>query len=91
MKELIKDTTRGRRASYHIHNDCAFFSSYTLLLTFVIFPLIDEDPRAVLLRYARISEEDPKWVGKAYEKTQPKKILAETTGEEDQEEVKRRR
>ncbi|CAG8613298.1 4681_t:CDS:10 [Paraglomus brasilianum] len=51
----------------------------------------DEDPRAVLLRYARISEEDPKWVGKAYERTQPKKILAETTGEEDQEEVKRRR
>jgi WD repeat-containing protein 70 len=62
-----------------------------LIVKYIVSHVVDEDPREVLLKYAQISEEDPKWVGKAYERTQPKKILAETTGEEDQEEVKRRR
>ncbi|RGB25668.1 WD40-repeat-containing domain protein [Rhizophagus diaphanus] len=50
----------------------------------------DEDPREALLKYAAISEDDPQWIGNAYKKTQPKAVLAETTGEEEEEEVVRR-
>ncbi|CAB5396110.1 unnamed protein product [Rhizophagus irregularis] len=44
----------------------------------------DEDPREALLKYAAISEDDPQWIGNAYKKTQPKPVLAETTGEEEE-------
>ncbi|KAM0682937.1 hypothetical protein MDAP_002176 [Mitosporidium daphniae] len=36
----------------------------------------DDDPREALLKYAKIAEEDPKFVTPAYTKTQPKPIFA---------------
>ncbi|CAG8537772.1 16632_t:CDS:10 [Acaulospora colombiana] len=45
----------------------------------------DEDPRKALLKFAQVSEDDPQWIGKAYKKTQPNPILADTTGEEEEE------
>ncbi|RHZ71872.1 hypothetical protein Glove_251g43 [Diversispora epigaea] len=46
----------------------------------------DVDPREALLKYAKVSEDDPQWIGEAYKNTQPKPILADTTGEEEEEE-----
>ncbi|KAK9474208.1 WD40-repeat-containing domain protein [Dipodascopsis tothii] len=53
----------------------------------------NEDPREALLKYAKIAEEDPMFF-KVYEKTQPKKILAEIEDEPEEaeeREAKRRR
>lgn len=40
------------------------------------FNFVDDDPREALLKYAKIAEEDPKFVTPAYTKTQPKPIFA---------------
>ncbi|CAG8488482.1 2266_t:CDS:10 [Acaulospora morrowiae] len=47
----------------------------------------DEDPRMALLKFAKVSEDDPQWIGSAYKNTQPKPILADTTGEEEEEQA----
>ncbi|KAL1922023.1 uncharacterized protein VTP21DRAFT_10665 [Calcarisporiella thermophila] len=46
----------------------------------------EEDPREALLKYAKIAEEEPTWISKAYAHTQPKPVYAATTGEEEEEE-----
>ncbi|RIB30186.1 WD40-repeat-containing domain protein [Gigaspora rosea] len=48
----------------------------------------DEDPREALLKFAEISKSDPQWIGNAYQETQPKPILADTTGEDEEEDQK---
>ncbi|CAG8571241.1 21880_t:CDS:10, partial [Racocetra persica] len=45
----------------------------------------DEDPRQALLKFAEVSQSDPQWIGNAYKKTQPEPILADTTGEDEEE------
>ncbi|CAG8770728.1 13583_t:CDS:10, partial [Dentiscutata erythropus] len=45
----------------------------------------DEDPREALLKFAEISNDDPQWIGNAYKQTQPKAILADSTGEDEEE------
>ncbi|CAG8622128.1 8511_t:CDS:10 [Cetraspora pellucida] len=45
----------------------------------------DEDPREALLKFAEVSQNDPQWIGNAYKKTQPKPILADSTGEDEEE------
>lgn len=52
----------------------------------------DEDPREALLKYAKIAEEDPKFVAQVYKKTQPKPIFDYSKDElEEQRDVKRRK
>jgi len=43
----------------------------------------DQDPREELLKYAKVAEEDPMFLGRAYAKTQPKNILHKLTEEEE--------
>lgn len=50
-----------------------------------------EDPRDALLRYAKVAEEDPRFVATAYKKTQPQTILASRTLEEERDEVEQER
>ncbi len=50
----------------------------------------EEDPREALLRVAEKAEKNPLFFGKAYEQTQPKRLLSETTFEEEQEEFKKK-
>ncbi|KAG9285405.1 hypothetical protein G9A89_010880 [Geosiphon pyriformis] len=47
----------------------------------------DDDPREALLKFAEISQHDPKWISSAYQNTQPVPVLADTTGEEEEEET----
>jgi hypothetical protein len=50
----------------------------------------DEDPREALLKYAEISEKDPKFITPLYQDTQPKPILDEELLQREAEAEKRR-
>ena len=43
----------------------------------------DQNPREALLKYAKIAEEDPKFISHVYKKTQPKPIFDMTPDDED--------
>ncbi len=49
-----------------------------------------EDPREALLKMDALTKQDPKFLGRAYQGSQPKTILAEKTFEEEQEELRKR-
>lgn len=49
-----------------------------------------EDPREALLKYADMTKDDPRFLGRAYATSQPKALLADTTFEEEQEQFKKR-
>ena len=44
----------------------------------------NEDPREELLKYAKLSKDDPMFLGAAYAKSQPATILQQDTLEEEQ-------
>ena len=46
--------------------------------------LRDVDPREAILKYAKVAEEDPMFVGHVYKKTQPKTIYAVEEEQKDE-------
>jgi WD repeat-containing protein 70 len=49
-----------------------------------------EDPREALLKYNDMTDKDPMFLGRAYEGTQPKTLMAEQTYEEEEESFRKR-
>lgn len=49
-----------------------------------------EDPREALLKYADVTKNDPRFLGRAYAQTQPKNELAKESFEEEQEQFKKK-
>lgn len=52
---------------------------------------LDADPRASLLEYDAATKADPYWVEPSYAATQPVKILAEKTAQQEKEDLKKQR
>ena len=48
-----------------------------------------EDPRDALLKLDEMAKSDPMFLGKAYKKTQPERLLHSITAEEEQERFKK--
>ncbi|KAG0211686.1 hypothetical protein BGX28_007580 [Mortierella sp. GBA30] len=51
----------------------------------------EEDPRAALLKYAEVTEQDPQWITPAYKKSQPKTVYDEREDGDDHRELKRKK
>ena len=50
---------------------------------------LDKDARAELLKYDAQAKANPIWVDQAYAKTQPVKILAKKTAQQEKEDLKK--
>ncbi|TPX63450.1 hypothetical protein CcCBS67573_g08681 [Chytriomyces confervae] len=46
----------------------------------------DEDPREAILKHADAASSDPFWIAPAYQKTQPKTVMADNVYEDENEE-----
>lgn len=50
-----------------------------------VIVLAAQDPREALLQYAQRAQDNPEWVDVAYTATEPEKVLATKTLEEEEE------
>jgi WD40 repeat protein len=71
-------------------NTSFFFTQYMVSTEGKQKDIRTEDPREALLKMNSKAEENPMFFGKAYEKSQPKRLLTTTTFEEEQEEFKKK-
>lgn len=69
-------------------NQSFFFTQYVMKDKIVDNSRM-EDPREALLKYDQITKTDPKYLGKAYAKTQPKQVMHHQTFEAEQAEFKK--
>jgi WD40 repeat protein len=82
----VNATGPGSRA-----NGSFFFTQYVMSTSGRQKDIRDEDPREALLKMNEKAEKDGLFIGKAYEKTQPKRIFSSTTFEQEQEDFQKKR